>query len=499
MDEIYLSSSIIDFNINKLLTQPLYYQQKAPVGFLFIVKIVVYLFGNKEMSLRLIPLIMGILSIFLSIPVSRYFLKGLASILAIGIICLAPAIIYHSVEIKQYSTEMCATLLCLYLYIHFKKRQKLLQLLTWGIIGAIIIWFSYSSIFILAGIALGVSLYRLLNKQWSLVLLGFIPFAIWFISFVINYLLFTHKHAESEWIAYWFRAYNNFMPLPPKSITDLKWFAVNIYRLMDYPLGLTWNSSEFKLDNLFGIIIKVPFIPILLLLAGIYFFLKERQEIFYIIISSLTLIFFASGLELYPLTERFWIFISPVFIILIAKGFQFFSLKFQSLVLSSVLFLLLVAPLLWQSFFYLKNPNQFYSHKKSFQREVLMFVNKNFRSGDAVYIYWNNKPGYQIYKKMYELKYTAVVGSDTRNHSVNLEQYNKNLQQDFKKFSSKKRVWLIYNTQFLTDIGDLIDQPTWYYKSNPSLNLKNQFLEKYYADKKIETKDISAQLFIKRK
>ncbi|MDR6782480.1 hypothetical protein ABIE26_001032 [Pedobacter africanus] len=496
MDEVYLSASLIQFNFIDLIKDPLLYQQKAPIGFLFTVKIFVWLFGSNEFSLRCLPLISGLFSLLVFIPVSKYFLGFRASVIAIGILSFSPALIYHSVEIKQYSTELLSTLLCLYFLIRFDGATGLRSLFLWGMIGGLILWFSYSSVFILAGIGIARSLIYIINKKWKLLLLGILPYSIWLGSFALNYVLFTHKHAESEWIVYWFRAYGNFMPFPPKSITDLKWFALNLYRLMDYPLGLLWNFNFAFAKNSIAVILKMPILSIGLFIAGTYSFLKGNKILCFSLFFPVLLTLLASGMELYPLTERFWVFISPIFIIIIVKGLDlissWFNAKFSFLMIAV---LLLCGPVV-QSAYYVWSPEKFYVHKKSFQREALMYVNQEYREGDVVYIYWNNLPGYRLYHQMHELKYTAVEGKDYRKESKNIEDYNRHLQSEIKRLGKHKRVWLIFNLQFLTDIGDNIDEPAWYYKSekSPTENLLSEFSRLGNPVSKQKTADIGIYL-----
>lgn len=495
MDEVYLSSSLLKKDYFDLAMKPLFYQQKAPIGFLWLVRFMVEAFGNTELCLRIIPLISGIVSIFLFIPVSRYFLPIPGAVLAMGILCLSPALIYHSVEIKQYSTELLATVLSLYLFIKYIQANDLKKMLIWGILGALILWFSYSAIFILAGIAIGLSTFYLLTKNIKQFSISILPFSLWLISFALNYLMFTHKHAESQWIAYWFRSYHNFMPFPPTSFADIKWFFLNIYRMMDYPLGLLWNFHN--IPSLFGILVKMPFIPIALLLTGAFAFVKGNKINALVIFVPVLLTLIASGLELYPLTERFWVFISPVFILMIAKGFSHIATKFRFGKLTVLFFLLVMTPAILQSAASMMKPEQFYVHKKSFQREALQFVNRNYIADDAVYVYWNNLPGYKVYKLMYPLKYTAIEGEDQRKSAQNYADYYQRLDKDFSKFSAGKRVWLIYNTRFLTDIGDRIDEPSWYYKDrqNPTDHLLKEFMKKGRPIRKFVSADVTVYLF----
>jgi hypothetical protein len=64
LDESFLALNIINRSFEQLF-MPLDYGQVAPVGFLMVERLNVQLFGNNEYSLRLLPLIAGICSLFL--------------------------------------------------------------------------------------------------------------------------------------------------------------------------------------------------------------------------------------------------------------------------------------------------------------------------------------------------------------------------------------------------------------------------------------------------
>lgn len=494
MDEVYLSTSLVKMNYSELVTMPLYYQQKAPIGFLLLVKFIVNLFGNKEMYLRIIPVLSGVLSMYLFIPVAKYFLSKWGAYVAMAILCFSPALVYHSVEVKQYSTELLGTILCLLMLIRYKTNGTLRIMFFWGILGALILWFSYSSIFILAGIAIGLSLKHIIYKRWNKLFLNIIPFFMWLFSFSINYILFTHKHSESEWIVYWFRSYGNFMPLFPKSTTDLMWFPANLYRMIDYPLGMLWNFNNISDNHAVNMMLKMPLIGIGLLLAGILILFKRYRANSFILIPPIILTLITSGLELYPLTERFWVFISPVFIILIAIGFQYLTGFIKSSRMIFLLFALVIAGPFIQSAEFIIKPKNFFVHKKSFQREALMYVNNHIKHGDIVYVYWNNIPGYNLYKEIYHFDFNAVEGRDVRKRSTNFNSYYNNLKPDFDQLSAASRIWLIFNTQFLTDIGDKIDDPEWYYKNGASPT--NPLLKEFSKFGKITSRYTGADIAV---
>lgn len=476
MDEVYLSESLVKMNLSELVTTPLYYQQKAPLGFLVLVKLVVDVFGNKEIYLRLIPLVSGMISLYLFIPVSKYFLNKWGAYLAMAIFCCSPALVYHSVEIKQYATELLGTMVSLFIFIRYYTTRTYKNMLIWGVLGALVLWFSYASIFVLSGIAIGLTIKNLIDRNLRFFFLNAVPFMMWLLSFAINYLFFTHKHAESEWIVYWFKAYDNFMPLFPGSIADLLWFPKNLYRMLDYPLGLLWNFADFSNSQLVNVFLKTSFLSILCLATGIFMLFKERKVYLYVLFPPLILTLIASGLELYPLTERFWVFISPIFIILIAMGFEYLSLAIRSNRLRLVLFSLLLTGPVVQSVIYLIQPEQFFVHKKSFQREALTYIDTHIKPGEVVYVYWNNLPGYRLYREMYGYHFPTVEGKDVRKASANFDAYYDNLKPDFDRVMQAKKIWLVINRSFLTDIGDKIDDPSWYYNSiNPTHQLLKQF------------------------
>jgi len=475
MDEVYLSSSLIKMDFRELATQTLDYQQKAPVGVLWMVKLLVVLLGGNEMVLRLFPLLCGIVSLFVFVPVVKYFLRPTGLIVAIGIIALAPPLIFHSVEIKQYSTELLATILLFYLYIRYKDKTQLTSLFLWALWTAVIIWFSYSALFIFAGIMTGLGCKYLMQRNWNSILRLMIPAGLGLLSFLLNYMLFTHRHAESKWIVYWFDFYHNFMPLPPLNKGDLQWYPAALYHLIDYPLGLTWkfytgNSSLLKM------IFKFPWIPVFCLFYGIWLFYKERKD-FLSLLFPFLFVFLASAIKLYPLNERFWVFISPLLIIFIARAADEMSLLTAHYKLRNLIPVLLLAGPLYSSLYFLVHPNEFIIHKRSFEREALSFVDQRFRPGDIVYIYWNNLPGYRFYHNTYPYKFTAVEGKDYRLVSSSYPDYLTHLGADFNSFKGKKRVWLIYNDFYHTDIGDKIDQPGWYYlkDKNPTDRLLTYF------------------------
>ncbi len=496
LDETYLSISLFKKDYLDLASTSLLKQQKAPLGFLWLVKLSINVLGKTEYALRLISLVSGIATLFVFMPVAKFFLKAWGAITAFGVLCLAPAFVHHSVEVKQYGVELFCSVLLLYAYIKLRKNKSITSLILWSFIGAVTLWFSFSAVFIAAGIAAGVSLDSFFSKNWPLLFKNVLVFLIWMVSFLINYICIIHAHAESPWTKYWFDAYHTFMPLPPNNVADFKWFPLTIYRMFDYPLGLLWNFMPDSSNKLVVVLTKMPFIPIAALVFGIYQQAKGKREYFLVFGFSILLTFIASGLKLYPLVERFWVFIAPIFLLVMGLSVDFLAQGFKPKSVPIIAALLLIFSPLVQSTNYVLHPKEFFLHKRSFHREAFNYVNQQFKPGDVFYVYWNDLAALRVYEMMSKYKFKAIEGIDVRNQSKSYADYYKNLQPDFSKLTGK-RVWVMFNTYFVSDIGDLVDEPAWYYldSKKPTQHLIEQFSKMGKKLAAFKSADVDVYLF----
>lgn len=466
IDEIYLSTSILKYNYIQLATESLDYQQKAPIGFLWLVKLCVLFFGDGEKALRLIPLLSGLASLVFFLPVARTFLKPLGAVLAMAILAFAPPIVYHTVEIKQYSFELFTTVLVLYLYTRYQGKWDMKSLISWGLWGAVIIWFSFTSIFILAGMAIGVGLYYLLKKDWPALFRSIIPFAIWLLSFATNYFLFTAKHTEAEWLVSWFRTRGGFMPLDQSIAGAIKWVLQSVYRLFDYPLGVLWNAEFLEtLDSrVLQIVLKMPLFIFLFAAVGLYYFFRRDPRLFLVLLMPLLLTLVASLIEKYPFYERLLTFIAPLPILYLAHGCERLIHMLPRTPWRYALAVILVGWPLWSSARQAVNTELFWDYKYSLYREGLLHLNENYREGDVVYVYWNFKPAYRFYKQTYNLEPEGIELSDVRLISSSPEDYVRRLRPEFSDTTGVKRIWFVYERFLMLEIGDYDHEPEWYLK-----------------------------------
>jgi hypothetical protein len=309
-------------------------------------------------------------------------------------------------------------------------------------VGSIIVWLSYSSIFILASIGLITIIGFILNKQWGKLIPFGLVYASWVVSFLLNLILIIvpNSLSQSHIIDTWQMAY---MPLSLQSAADIKWFILTIYGIFDFPLNLNWSF----LNQIIHPKLTFSFIGLLSLLIGIYTLYKTKAEVLLIILFPIVLTLVASGLEKYPFTERFLLFLTPNFIFLIAIGaaHTYSYLKSYSKIVALSVPLLLVLPTVLTSIKDLVYHQHFGDWKRREMKDIISYLQKNKQRNDYIFLY-HTASAFNYYNEIYNL--------DWPHHTILTEEdfINSNIKNKLKSQNSK-RFWIIV-------VGNLNNDPT---------------------------------------
>jgi hypothetical protein len=141
------------------LFPPLDQAQSAPVLFLWAEKLVVDVLGWSELTLRAIPLLAGIATVLLMVPVARRLAPPRAALLAVALVACAPGLVAFSAVLKQYSLDgMCSVLL---LRLFLVWREPTPPRSAWPLtvtVGAVVLWASAPVVFVVAGAWLAILL-----------------------------------------------------------------------------------------------------------------------------------------------------------------------------------------------------------------------------------------------------------------------------------------------------------------------------------------------------
>lgn len=154
-DECFLCVNFIDRSFTELL-QPLTYHQVAPPLFLWLERASVLLLGYSEWSLRLIPFLASLASLFLFRRLAGQLLDGPGRLLAFGIFAVAYPGIRYAAEAKPYATDLFAALVLLVLAVEWYRSRRAAPLIALALLTAPLLWLSYPAAFVAGGVSLAI-------------------------------------------------------------------------------------------------------------------------------------------------------------------------------------------------------------------------------------------------------------------------------------------------------------------------------------------------------
>lgn len=312
LDEAFLALNFRDKSLVEMLFLPLEYSQVAPIGFLASVKFATLFFEPNDLSLRLAPFVFGCLTILMALGLcSKLFRRNSSRLVFLLFICFSPSLIYYSQELKQYSAEVFATMLCLFLINHWADNRKIRD----GVIGGIVVFLAIPGPFLLISVVFAVSSFVEGAPRLPAILrslrLRLPTFAIWILFGLIHLIHLVHQsNPESRASTTKFWTQSGGFPQEDGVLSFLEW--------------LIQSYSEFIWTGIGQDSIAIPGIDgpgWLSLLIGMFLLLGvtvlSRATIF--ALASIGLATFAAIIGVYPSSGRLWLYLVPAVAILLAN------------------------------------------------------------------------------------------------------------------------------------------------------------------------------------
>ncbi|MGE3788025.1 MAG: hypothetical protein AB7H03_15430 [Nitrospirales bacterium] len=422
VDEAKLALNITQKSFGQLV-QPLDYNQMAPVGFLFVEKLLALTLGGDEYVLRIIPLLAGILALFLFYELSRQVLTLRGLTMALGLFVLSEHLIRYASEFKQYSSDVTIALaISLIGFICLKNNSRVaLSIILGSLAGAILIWFSHPSIFVLAGVGLTLVIQSWETKNWRKLVWLAMPAIFWLGSFTLNYSV-THLdlNHHPDMVKAW-RESTAFMPMPPLSIEGLLWFPKTFLAIFPQTAGLYFSGLA----------------ALCFIVGWASLLRKQRYPLLLLTLPALfTLI--ASGLHAYPFQGRLILFLVPSLIIFIGEGVdRIINLaKPTGPIIPVSLCLLLFLYPVHTAFSNLLNPARM---EREEVRPIMAYLSDHYQEGDDIYLYPSTWAAFEYYDTRFGLENVPYhVGVVSRKDWDNYV-------QDLTDLSGNPRVWIVFS------------------------------------------------------
>ena len=424
LDEAMLSLNIVNKPYSGLLS-PLDMNQVAPIGFLYVEKLMASIFGNQDWSLKIFPFISYILSVPLLYVLSfKIFHSSKISLLACALFATNIFIIRYGSEVKQYSTDIFVMLLILNFSFNYDGKQSKNYFYSSALIGSLAIWFSNIAVIGLCVIGLYYIYTRIFYKKHTDNII-FIPIAFWLLSFAVYYYSFIYNHPTKAFMVEYWSFRNAFLPQNILSKEFYLFLFAKMKMIFPFLLGFKYNwifSFSFFIIGLFSF--SKPKNPLYLLLAPIFIHLL------------------LSCFQLYPFDKRTVLYLIPTLLIFISAGvFSCHEMitKYGIKVPVFILFLILSLNLIH---LYKKIPSENEEIKKS-----LDYIHQKIGINDHVYIYFVSEPAYLFYNQHYiNLKNRpySILGDWKMKSWVNFENQISSI---------KGKSWIVFTEVY--DIGGL--------------------------------------------
>jgi len=452
------------------LMLPPHSAQPTPFGFLWLERGVVALLGEGELALRLFPLLAGLGALAVAARLAHQSLRGWAAPLAVAMLALSAPAVYFSTEVKQYSSDLLVGLLIALAFANYQSSEKALRAVLFGLLGALAVWISYTSVFYLAVAGTMLVVRRLHRRDWRGSVLCVGMGSMWLASFALHYRVAISHWSQTQWLtAHWSAGF----PREGEGfLATVEWSASSLVAAFNNPLGVTLGGTT------------VAALAGLMFLAGVVRSGLAGAEasgsrgtigsadttaaegrgvgdsVLGLFAGVFALTFVCALLHVYPFDGRLLLFLLPSMAFLVAHGVCWplaagaasgAGLRTRILPAGA---LALTAALLAgdaSSAWRLAKLESLHRHgtvnlarpqggKKGFEgvSEVVRYVARNYQPGDSVYLYYSAEPGYSYYARRLDFQVPTTTG-------VRAQGDYPSYAADLDALSGLTRVWVVFS------------------------------------------------------
>lgn len=379
IDEAMHAVSLLSRSYEELL-HPYVYNVARPIGYSLLIKFITLIISTSEYSLRLIPMLSGIASIFLFLCLLKKIGGKLFITIGMLFFCFNGYLIIYSSEFKHYSVELFFALLMTLIYLWYvESKTDVKRLVIFTGIGLVSIFMTYATMFVLAGI-LAIELFENRKRtNWKI----FGPFLGIYLflgaAIMINYFLFIRFFTVDQ---YYFENFSNWYP----NIFILT--KENYFHLVRFWTDLLKNPGYFQF----------PLMMTVLYLLGYKECKRRNLVIARLCIFPIIAALIAATCGKYSFHGRLLLFYVPFLIILISLGMIRLIQSKNYLVkcVGGIIVLLVISRMLIDG-------GKTYPFSYQEIKPVLEYIQEHKEAGDTLFISCGAKPAVQYYWPRFSL------------------------------------------------------------------------------------------------
>lgn len=307
-DELCLTDSLIGWHSYADAFAPLGNCQVAPPLFLCIEWTSINLLGVSEYSLRLFPLLAGLIAMLLIWRLLEITFGDFVAMIGTGIFAVSETVMDHVAEVKPYSSDVASSLLLLIIAVNLLVKPDRIRIWIWlAFVTPLAIGLSFPSIFTVACVHLTLLFYQLRHSRKVLIAnvvcgtISLTAFVVAYLAFIQPQMQYTHHGMQSYW-------QDGFIPLENPGEIPLWILQTLTGEVFAYPIGGADGLSVLTLLT-FGI--------------GVYALVKRSsKKLLVLFLLPMLVAFLAAGLKKYPLgpAGRVSLYLAPIIIALSAVG-----------------------------------------------------------------------------------------------------------------------------------------------------------------------------------
>ncbi len=304
-DEAALCINILERTFGGLL-EPLAFKQVAPPLYLWSMKCCTLVFGANVYAVRLPSLVGGCMALILFWWVARRVLSGRGALVALYFVALSQHLINYAGEAKPYATDVALALAVLWMALRWEEKAPAWQrALRYGGALGLFVWYSFPVVFVIAGVGLARIFLALWQRDKRAILCLGLLYGLAAGSFLIEYFVAIAPSRGDEATMAYMQFYwrHGFMPFPPTSHWDIRWYRDRVFMFFDMPGGFTLTGFALFVWG-----------------AGLIGLMARRFRFAAMILLPMVLCLAASSLKLYPFHGRMTLFLAPVIFLLVGEG-----------------------------------------------------------------------------------------------------------------------------------------------------------------------------------